>query len=110
MESIYLVGSDEVRSAASRIANAAEEMQRAAGRISDVYFQHERFLERWLGDLQTILQEHALKDFVVDITPTHGGYEIKIHRAGPSSNGKTPALQAGDLGSTPSGSTTSDLT
>lgn len=60
MERVYLVGAEEVGSAAGRMVSAATDMQRAAGNISYALEQHQRFLDDWLSRLQTLLEQTSL--------------------------------------------------
>ena len=57
MNSIYLQGSDDVRSAASIMSSAASEMQRAAANISGALEQHQRFMDDWLYRLEAALAQ-----------------------------------------------------
>jgi hypothetical protein len=52
---VTLLGADQVQSAASRIASAAEEMRRAASAIDDSLSRHQRFLDDWLNRFETVL-------------------------------------------------------
>ena len=56
-EYIHLVGAEDVRSAGSRIASAAADMNRAAGHIDETLQRHERFLDDWLARLGETLKE-----------------------------------------------------
>jgi len=51
---ITLLGSEQVQSAASTMARAAEDMNRAASSISAALESHQRFLDDWLSRLEDI--------------------------------------------------------
>ena len=48
MNTMILVGAEDVRAGGQAVSGAAREMSAAAGRIEDVLRQHERFLDDWL--------------------------------------------------------------
>jgi Sec-independent protein translocase protein TatA len=52
MDSIYLMGSEDVRNAANTIRNAAEEMRRAANEMSESLERNQRFMDDWLQRFQ----------------------------------------------------------
>lgn len=56
METIHLIGAEDVRIAANTMRAAAEEMRSAAYNISSALEQHERFLRDWLQDYQNIVK------------------------------------------------------
>ena len=55
MESIYLVGAEDVRTAAARISSAAEEMKRAANLIDEAFRNQQRFLDEWLSRFEQVV-------------------------------------------------------
>lgn len=55
MESVFLVGSEDVRNAGHRMTSAATDMKQAASQIEFALQQHQRFLDEWLGRLETVL-------------------------------------------------------
>jgi hypothetical protein len=55
MESIYLMGSEDVRSASSTMSRAAEQMQGAASNVASALEQHQRFLDDWLSRFEAAL-------------------------------------------------------
>jgi len=59
--SIYLVGSEDVRSAGGAMLQAASEMQRAATSINDALEMHRRFMEEWIGKFENAVKEHQTK-------------------------------------------------
>ncbi len=59
MENIYLVGSEDVRNAASHMHSAADEMTRAASNLEGVFDRHQRFMDDWLQRLEGIMQDSA---------------------------------------------------
>lgn len=58
-ESIYLMGSEDVRSAGSAMREAATEMSRAAMNIQGALEQQQRFLDDWLLRLSDLLETHG---------------------------------------------------
>ncbi len=59
MESIYLVGSEQVQSAGRQMGNAADDMIRAANTIASENEQQRRFLNDWLTQFVRALEDHA---------------------------------------------------
>lgn len=59
MESIYLNGAEDVRSAGNTMSNAADEMKRAAGNIDYTMQQHQRFLDDWLQRFEVVVNKLA---------------------------------------------------
>lgn len=55
VDSIILVGADDVRSAGSRMSSAADEMNRAATNIEGALIRHQQFLDDWLCRLEVAL-------------------------------------------------------
>lgn len=51
---VTLLGAEQVQSAASTMARAAEDMNRAASTISAAFEQHQRFMDDWLQRLEDI--------------------------------------------------------
>ena len=62
MESIFLVGAEDVRSAGSSMRTAASDIQRAAYSIDDSLSRHQRFLDDWLMRLEYIIKESKDKE------------------------------------------------
>jgi hypothetical protein len=62
VESIYLMGSEDVQRAASRIASAAEEMQRAGSNMAGAFEQHQRFMDDWLSRLEAALSQSSVHE------------------------------------------------
>lgn len=56
MESINLLGSEEVQSAANTIMSAAQEMSRAAGCLDYALLQQRQFMDDWLMRLEDIMK------------------------------------------------------
>lgn len=48
MDSIYLSGSEDVRSAGVSIRSASEEINQAAARMDETFRNHQRFMDDWL--------------------------------------------------------------
>lgn len=59
MNTTYLVGAEEVSSAASRISSAAHEMYQAAASIDNSLAAHRLFLDDWLTRFQQTLEDAA---------------------------------------------------
>jgi hypothetical protein len=57
MEYIQLIGAETVSQAASSMRQAAEEMKRAASEIDYSLHRHEQFLQEWLQQFESILNE-----------------------------------------------------
>jgi len=55
MESMHLMGAEQIQQAANTMRNAAEEMNRAASRMEYTLQQHERFLSDWLQQFRDVL-------------------------------------------------------
>ncbi|TYO65446.1 hypothetical protein FXV83_16050 [Bradyrhizobium hipponense] len=54
---VHLIGADDVRSAASTMSAAADQMQQAASNISFAFESHQRFLDDWLSRLQATIEQ-----------------------------------------------------
>lgn len=67
MADVYLIGSDDVRSAGSRIASAAEQMQRAASQIDDALARHQQRMDEWLDRFERIAAEAAERAGAADV-------------------------------------------
>ena len=61
MESIYLHGSEDVRSAANTISSAVREFGSAVGSFTFALEQHQRFLDDWLYRLEQVHEAAALR-------------------------------------------------
>lgn len=59
METVYLVGSEQVQSAAHRMVEAAHEMKSAASHIDTALTQHQVFLDEWLSRFERVLLDLA---------------------------------------------------
>lgn len=57
MESISLMGSEEVSRAGRNMVSAASDMQRAAATIDESLRRHETFLDDWLLRFEEILKK-----------------------------------------------------
>lgn len=55
VESIYLIGSEQVQNAANTMRSATEGMQSAASSMSYALEQHQRFLDNWLSRLESVM-------------------------------------------------------
>ena len=61
METVTLIGAEDVRRAASTMRGAAEEMTRAANTVYEALFQHQRFMEDWLVRFEAALEKQQEK-------------------------------------------------
>lgn len=60
METIHLIGSEQVQSAASRMASAADDMLRAAANIDGSVSQMERVLQRFAEDMAGLVERFEI--------------------------------------------------
>lgn len=58
METMHLIGAEDVRAAANTMRSSADEMQRAASQIDHSLAQHQRFLDDWLQRFQAVIESH----------------------------------------------------
>lgn len=58
MDSIHLIGAEDVQRAGHHISVAAEQMGRAAGNIDESLERHRRFLDDWLQRFEQVLVEY----------------------------------------------------
>jgi hypothetical protein len=56
-DTVYLVGSEDVRSAGHSIVHAAERIERAANILDESLRSHERFLDDWLARFRQAFAE-----------------------------------------------------
>ncbi len=59
MDSLYLVGSEDVKNAGYAMKEAATEMKNASSWILEALQQHQQFLDDWLMRFETILKERG---------------------------------------------------
>ena len=57
METIYLVGTEQIQNAASSMRQAAHEMQSAAAEIQSAFEMHQRWADQWLADFRDIMEK-----------------------------------------------------
>lgn len=57
MNSIHLIGAEDVRRAGGSMLEAANNMQRAASHIDDSMARHQRFMEDWLMRFENALEK-----------------------------------------------------
>lgn len=57
MESISLMGSEEVQRAGYAIKSAAESMQQAASSIDESLRRHQMFMDDWLFRFEAVLKD-----------------------------------------------------
>lgn len=55
MDTITLIGAEDVRAAGRNVQGAAQEMKAAASYIEDSLERHRRFLDDWLQRLEIVL-------------------------------------------------------
>jgi hypothetical protein len=58
-EYVHLIGAEDVRAAGSRMASAADDMQRAASSIDNALERHQRFLDDWLFRFESVMDKAA---------------------------------------------------
>ena len=58
METIHLMGADDVHRAGHTIAGAAETMKQTMGTLDDILFRHQRFMDDWLQRLTDLMEEY----------------------------------------------------
>jgi hypothetical protein len=68
MNSMHLIGAEDVRVAGNRMTEAASYMQLAASSISHAFEAHERFLTNWLAELDGVLKDRT-SDLGVTLGP-----------------------------------------
>lgn len=57
MNTVHLIGAEDVRSAGNSMRQAADDMRRAASQMSDAFESHQRFLTNWLQDIQSVMEK-----------------------------------------------------
>ena len=57
METIHLVGTEQVERAAAGMRGAAADMHAAANNIQFALEQHQRFMQQWLEDFRAIMEK-----------------------------------------------------
>ncbi len=57
METIVLIGAEDVQRAGSTMRDAATEMSRAAETIREAFSQQQRFMDDWLMRLEVALEK-----------------------------------------------------
>lgn len=62
MEYVTLMGAEDVRSAGSTIASAAQQMQNAANSLSETLIAHQRFLDDWLYRFEEAIKKQHCCD------------------------------------------------
>lgn len=56
METVLLIGHEDVARAGHNIAGAADTMNRAAGNLDEVLMRHQRFMDDWLQRFEAALE------------------------------------------------------
>ena len=56
MQTITLIGTEDVLRAASSMREAASQMQSAASSMQFAFETHHRFLEQWLADFRSVVE------------------------------------------------------
>lgn len=59
VDTVHLIGAEEVRSAGNTISHAADEMKRAAGNMEYALQQHQRFMDDWLQRFEAAVEKMA---------------------------------------------------
>jgi hypothetical protein len=59
MQSLILVGAEQVASAGNNIKQAAEQMSNVSGNVQVVLEAHQRFLDDWLLRFEQMLDQRA---------------------------------------------------
>lgn len=62
---VTLLGAEDVRRAASTMAEAAQQMERAAGNMEAALHQHRVFLDQWLFEFREAIT--ALRDAPAEV-------------------------------------------
>ena len=62
MNSIVLIGAEDVRSAGYTIQSAAVDMKQVVINLEGVLFQHQRFMDDWLQRFEYILEQKGKSD------------------------------------------------
>ena len=57
MDTIHLIGAEDVRQAGNTMSSAAREMRSAASQIDDSLSAHARFLTDWLQEFKDIMEQ-----------------------------------------------------
>ena len=57
METMYLMGSEDVKSAGIFMKEAASAMQTAANQITEALDRHSQFMDAWLVRLEVLLED-----------------------------------------------------
>ena len=65
METMLLVGSEDVSRAGHNMCQAANEMLRAAMAIEDSFTRNQQFLDRWLQDLERVITKEKAIDAAI---------------------------------------------
>ncbi len=58
METMLLLGTEDVHRAASRIQDAADTMNRAAGNMDEVFHRQRLFMDEWLQRFESVINAH----------------------------------------------------
>lgn len=59
MNSVNLIGAEQVNTAGHRMLVAAEQMANVSANMQTVFSQHQRFLDDWLLRFETVIQRAA---------------------------------------------------
>ena len=73
MDTMYLVGSEDVMRAGHNIASAASDMQRAADTISAAFEQQQRWMDSWLDRLKDVLEGSLKPNAGIEFPERSGG-------------------------------------
>ncbi len=62
MNTMHLIGAEQVERASGQMTRAADDMQKAASSMAFALEQHQRFLDDWLQRLEGTLEELTRKE------------------------------------------------
>lgn len=75
MDSIHLIGAEDIRSAGYTMQHAADSMRQAASAIEDTFQQYRRFMDDWLSRFEAALEKAKDKtSFMATAGGAEGGW------------------------------------
>ncbi len=60
MDSVYLIGAEDVKNAGYVFQGAATDMRNAASWMAEALQQHQRFLDDWLARFEVVVADRAV--------------------------------------------------
>lgn len=66
MQTVHLIGAEDVSRAASTMRSAADDMRSAAGSIDSALERHQRFLDDWLQRAEALVERIEAAGKVAD--------------------------------------------